>query len=111
MRTHRATTTTTTTRRMSFDESAPIVTSLADGKTGKFNYLSANPFEFRHILQSHPPPPQQILQGELQMPTRRQPGFEHKPVPCVVGMHGSWGWGKFISVINISCNLQHQLGL
>ena len=71
-----------------------ITHSLKDGQTGQMNYLSANPFEFRHIIQSQEkPPPSQIVQGELLMPTRRQPGFEHVPVPCVVGMHGSWGWG------------------
>lgn len=73
-------------------QSNDAVSSLANGRHGALQFWSGNPFEFKHILAAFPPPPQQLLRGELDFPTRVQPGFEEL-VPCVVAVHGSWGWG------------------
>ncbi len=61
---------------------------LADGRVGKIEYPSANPFEIHHILRKMDSVPPHPVFGSLLVPER--PVSE--PMPCVVAMHGSLNW-------------------
>ena len=61
---------------------------LADGRVGRIEYPSANPFEIHHILRKMDSMPPHPVFGSLLVP-------EHpvsEPMPCVVAMHGSLNW-------------------